>query len=397
MSDIQAAVGEIKSAIAESKQQTLTSVEQKLAEMKEFSTKAQEAKDAEIKQLTEDLVKKGQTIGEILEEVKELKAGKGRFAGSGIAEVKSTQEIIGDDFAKVFNELKGVSVGNALKMEHKAVGTMTSATNSASGFVMDTRSGIYAARGRRRSRIRDLVQVVPTSTGSWEFWRQNTPAGEGSFAFQTTHGSLKSQLDYDYTKVLVTAEFLAGFVVIAKQMLQDLPFMQTQVTNDLVEDYNRAESGAFFNQLTAAATGNATAAQSVYAEKIIQWIANLLEADREPNGIVTSANNWATLMNTKPADYGLPGGGNSVTIGADGTVYFLGIPVYVANSAYIGTARTLIGDFNYAKILQVEGLNTNIYEQDSDNVRRNLVTVKTEARVALAILRPDAFIYGTGS
>ncbi len=273
---------------------------------------------------------------------------------------------------------------------------MTAAANL-TGAVVQTVYNQVVQRPRRRSRIRDLVQVINTATGLWTYYRQNAPVGEGSFAFQTTPGSLKSQLDYDYTKVDLTVDYLAGFVVIAKQMLQDLPFLQSQVASDLVEDYNRTESNVFFNQLTAAATGVNTAAQTVYAEKIVQWIANMLEADYEPNGIVTSATNWATLMNTKPSDYSLPGGGNAITIAADGTIYFLGIPVYVATTSYIGANRTLVGDFSYAKILQADGLKTNIYEQDSDNVRRNVVTIKTEARVGLAVLRTDAFIYGVNS
>lgn len=396
MSEIKEAVSEIKSAVSQTKTETLSAVDQKLAELKSVADEQSKKLADEVKQLNEDGIKKGQTLAEINEEIKQLKANQGRHRTEFGEEVKSTQAIIAEGFAEHFEEIKSVRKGSGFKMEHKAVGTMTSANNSG-GNVVRTISNIFPTRGRRRSRIRDLVDVIPTATGLWEYWRQpyNT-IGEGSFGFQTTPGALKNQLDYDYERVQVTADYLAGFVVIAKQMLQDLPFMQSQVTSDLVEDYNRVESATFFNQLTAAATGNNTAAQTVYAEKIVQWIANLLEADREPTGIVTTASNWATLMNTKPSDYSLPGGG-SVTIGADGTVYFLGMPVYVASQAYIGANRTLIGDFNYAKILQAEGLSTNIYEQDSDNVRRNLVTIKTEARVALAVLRTDAFIYGVNS
>jgi hypothetical protein len=65
---------------------------------------------------------------------------------------------------------------------------------------------------------------------------------------------------------------------------------------------------------------------------------------------------------------------------------------------YIGANRVLIGDWTKAAIIQTEGLNVNMYEQDSDNVQRNLITVKAEARVALAQLRLDAFSYfGAGT
>jgi HK97 family phage major capsid protein len=58
-----------------------------------------------------------------------------------------------------------------------------------------------------------------------------------------------------------------------------------------------------------------------------------------------------------------------------------------------GSSTVLIGDFSKAAIIQTEGLSVNFYEQDSDNVQRNLITAKVEARVALAVLRPDAFVF----
>ena len=341
----------------------------------------------EVKTLNEDMAKKGATLEEIRNEVKALKAKAGKFAGSDAGGEKNAKIIIAEAFEEHFNEIKAVRKGNGAKLELKAVGTMTAAANL-SGNVIATYDNTPAVRGRRKITMRDLVPVINSSTGVWKFYRQRTPVGEGSLGFQTTHGALKAQMDYDLDEVTVTADYLAAFVRFAKQMAQDLPFLQNFIANELVEDYKRAETDAFLPTLTAAASAVAVTSGANVAEKIIDNIAVLLASDWDPSAIVTTAANWAAVLKTKPNDYSIPGG---VQIGLDGSIRFIGLPLVASNNMAAG--KTLIGDFTKANIIQTEGLSVNFYEQDSDNVQRNLITAKVEARVALAILRPDAFVY----
>lgn len=381
-------VEEVKKIITTKNEEQKSAFDKKMDEAAKLAAEANAKIEAEVKQLNEDLAKKGATLGEIAEAVNELKAARGRFK-SAEAEQKSTQELISEAFKENFEEIKQVSGRRGHKMEMKAAGTMTAAANL-TGNVVASYMLTPAVRGRRKINFRDLVPVIASSTGLWKFYQQNNPVGEGSFGFQTTHGAAKSQLDYDLTEKTVTVDYLAGYVRIAKQMLQDLPFMQTFVANELVEDYKRAESGNFFGQLATGATGSATTGATVYAEKLIDWIATLEENDYDANAIVTTPANWATLLKTKPNDYSVPGG---VVISPDGTVLFCGLPVYKVPSTTIGSGKTFVGDWSKAAIVQAEGLSVNTYEQDQDNVIKNLITVKAEARVAMALLRPDAFIY----
>lgn len=368
--------------------------EAKYAEAQKALTDLEKKSADEVKQLNEDLAKKGAELGEIRDQVKELRARGGRFKGMGFELEKKAAEVISDSLEEHFKEISQVKKGRdfSVKMEHKAVTNMTAA-NNLTGNALATYDLTPAVRGRRKVNIRDLVPVINSATGIWKFYRQPIPVGDGSLAVQSTHGNTKNQLDYNLNEETVTTDYIAGFVRIAKQMMQDLPFMQNFLANELLEDYKRTESGIFLPILTSGAAGNTGVSGSgVPAENIIDWIANLLGNDYDPNAIITEARVWSAILRTKPQNYSIPG---SVLIDENGNVRFQGIPLTVQNN--IATGKVLIGDFSKAAIIQTEGMSLNFYEQDSDNVQRNLITARIECRAALAILRPDAFIYGTAT
>jgi len=59
----------------------------------------------------------------------------------------------------------------------------------------------------------------------------------------------------------------------------------------------------------------------------------------------------------------------------------------------IADDKVLVGDWNMAKRVVVDDLKVEFFEQDSDNVQKNLVTCRIEAREVLAIDRLDAFVF----
>lgn len=369
----------------------LGAVDQKYTEAKALAEQANKKIEDEVKALNEEMGKTGKSLEEINTAITELKARRGRFTASDPTETKHYRDILADEFAKHFESIKAVSKKNAVEFETKDAGVMTASANL-TGSVVASYASLPAVRGRRKSHFQDLFPTIQSSTGVWKFYRSKNPAGEGSFSFQTTHGAAKSNIDYDLEEVTVTADYLAGIVRFAKQMAEDLPFLQTFIVNELLEDYKRSESAEFFGLLRSAATGNSTTSASVYAEKLIDWIANMMNADYEPGAIITTPANWATLLKTKPNDYSVPGG---IVILPDGTVTIAGVPVFPVNDTYLGTStnKTLIVDPSKFVIVERSGLKVEFFEQDQDNVPKNLITARAERRVALANLRPDAAIY----
>lgn len=354
--------------------------------------KANDSLKDEVKTLNEDLSKKGAKLEDILEQINDLKAQRGRFQDKGNKHIITANEIIQQKMEKHWKEIQAVGDKDNLKLkfeaeELKAVTNMTSATNL-TGNAVAQYDLQPAVRPRRKVHLRDLVPIISSSTGIWKFYRQNIPVGDGSVDWQHTAGNVKSQLDYNLTEVTITVDYLAGFVRFAKQMAADLPFLQTFVANEMIEDYKRTESGQFIPQLAGAAAGSSTTSSTVTVERYIDYISQLMGNDYDPNVILCSAGGWAKVLKTKPDNYSIPGG---IEIDANGFVRIVGIPIIVQNNVPAGFS--LIGDFSRAAIIQQEGMSVNFYEQDSDNVQRNLMTAKVEARVALATLRLDAFTY----
>ena len=407
------AIGKKVDAQKEASDKTLTEyksqLDKSMAEVEKLRTEFETKMTNELKNLTEDLTKKGKTLEEILVAQNELKARAGRMGegGYGGQLIKTASAAIADIMRENFDEIKALA-GKSKKAggyetkgqigpmitdyEYKATGGNMTTSADLTGNAVAQYMLTPAVRGRRKVQIRDLVQIVNSATGTWKFYRQNLNVSVGSFGFQGGQGLTKQQIEYLLTEVTTTTDYLAGFVRFAKQMAQDLPFLQTFVANELIEDYKRTESSNFIPTLLSNAAAVPITSGSNLAEKIIDNISVLLATDYDPNTILTNATQWAALLKTKPNDYSIPGG---VTIDEQGNIRVVGIPVMVSNNMPSGSGNgtTLIGDFSKAAIIQTEGLSVNFYEQDSDNVQKNLITARCEARVALAMLRLDAFVF----
>ena len=118
---------------------------------------------------------------------------------------KKAAVLIAEAFEESFEKIKTVGGDVKPRLEIKAAANMTAASNL-TGNVVATYELQTAVRGRRKINFRDLVPVINSATGVWKFYRENTPVGQGSLATQSTHASVKNQLDYALTEVTVTAD-----------------------------------------------------------------------------------------------------------------------------------------------------------------------------------------------
>ena len=138
----------------------------------------------ETKNINEDLAKKGATLAEIQDTLKEVQAKQGRIAAITEEAKNDFTSMVVKGISENFDNIKGVKKGNNLSFEVKTVGDILLSANL-TGSGVARYSLDPAVRGRRKAHYRDLVQVIPTDTGTWKYYRQDTPVGEGSFGVQT--------------------------------------------------------------------------------------------------------------------------------------------------------------------------------------------------------------------
>ena len=310
------------------------------------------------------------------------------IAGQKAMKIQTGTKSFGEQFGIAVKEnlsnIQRVSKGRGFEMEVKDVANMTVANNLTGESIATYQPGAILKPGHKVN-FRDLVGTFPSATGVYVNYRET--GSEGSIGL-TSAGGTKSQIDYDMTRVVYTGVYIAGYARIAKEMLQDLPFMQTVLPQLLLRDFYKKENTTFYADWKAAATGGTTAVGTNDIEKFIHQIGAVEDLDYEVNGIVMKPSELAAIQITKPSDYGLPG---NVTLSPTGQIAINGVPVFKASWADANFMN--MGDWSNARIGVVDGLKVEFFEQDQDNVIKNLITVRVEAREFLAIDDPAAFVY----
>jgi len=287
--------------------------------------------------------------------------------------------------------LKKFAVGDAKSVDLalKTAGTMTVADDLTAGSAVTTYDLRLQQLPGRLVNFRNLVSITPSGTGIFQFPRE--VAKEGSIATQTP-GAKKSLINARFAMITVTTDYLAGLAPVAKQMMQDLPFVQGFMPQFLLREYLFQEDSTFYTTLSEAATGSTSinGAPTSDIEQIMGYVANLRVANYQPNGIVLNPADVYKIFINKGAtsgDYTLPPG---VVLSNSGAISIFGIPVF--ETTFIPEDKVLVGDWSKATIVQTDGLSVQTDDR-GDNFDNNTVTWKVEARVNLAVLQPAAFVF----
>ena len=236
----------------------------------------------------------------------------------------------------------------------------------------------------QRINIADLVPVVQSSTGVYVYYVE-TPAPTTPASKVCTENTAKPEVDFTLVEKTCNACYIAGITRFSKQMAQDLPFLTSFLPTALRREYWKAENKDFFTILLAAATASTGTAGGVV--QIIGDIGVLEGLDYDPNGIVMNPADYATLLAACTQDSQSCG----VTY-TNNEMFINGVPVFKAS--WVTAGDYVVGDWSYARKIVVDGLSVEFFEQDQDNVVKNMITARVEARVCFAVEAPAAFIKG---
>lgn len=379
-------------------------LEAKLAEQKaevaQVTEKAAKQFESKVEAINESILKTNKSLEEARAEVLEAKANFGKIQATESKKVATSyadhimdiKSAIADAIVKGYDDIKSAAriKGNGFSadLNVKSVGVMTESANLTGSIYTSYVDNAYM-RAYVNPHLRSVFNIIPVSTGSVSFPRGNSPVGEGSFGKQT-EGSAKAQVDYDVTVVNTALSFIAGYAKVSRQMVDDLPFLQSYLQSSLIEDFQKAEDTYYLNAIASAATSGSTSS-SVTAEKFIDYIAQLGASNWNANLILTTYAGWAAVLKTLPSggSYSVPGG---LTIDNMGNVRIMGVPV-IPHSLVTASKAYVLDTTKYA-IAQQSGLAVRSTEFDQDDFLKNLITFRCEARCELLQYQPSAAIYG---
>lgn len=330
----------------------------------------------------------------------ELEQKMARNGGEDMAEAKSFgQKFIESDDYKAF-EASGFSKSARSRMQVKA--TITTATTDAAGSIG---AGIQTMRlpgivelPQRRLTIRDLLSSGRMDGNTLEYVKEK---GFNNNAAPVAEGAAKPSSDIQLELVTTSAKVIAHWMKASKQALSDMAQLSSLIDNRLIYGLAYKEEQQLLNgdgtgqnlhgiipQATAyvAPTGAATASTSLDVLRLAMLQAVL--AEYPATGHVLNPIDWANIELLKDTTgryiIGNPQGTAAPTL--------WGLPVVATQAITVG--HFLTGAFK---------LGAQVFDRwsaaietgyENDDFTKNLVTILAEERLALAVYRPESFIYG---
>lgn len=343
----------------------------------------------EIKTFVESLIKEGDEkltskFNEFSAKLKEKKA-EGKKTGDDY--IDNMKSFIADNFEAI----KGVAKGRTASFgsqEMKAVANMLTTGDHVTGdYIRDYNRTPIVLPGHDLN-VADLVPSIQIDGGTYTYIRET--AGEGAVAAQT-EGSNKALVDFNFSHIDVTTDFIAGRTIYSKKMRNNLQYLQSTLPELLRRQYFIAENTAFNTVLAGAATVSTNLIASVdnISELVINDIRDLDVARYNPNGVVMNKANWYSMLFTEKstgAGYGLPMG-----FTYEGGVFrVLGIPVLKAD--WVAATKYYVADWSMIEKVVTEGLSLEFSDQERFSF--NEIVARIEAQVALAVKQPAALIIG---
>lgn len=278
-------------------------------------------------------------------------------------------------------------------------GTVGSNRSQSNSLVETMRvPGVVQPTGDRRMTIRDLLAPGETSQGMVEYVEE---AGFTNNAAVVTEGSTKPTSDLTFELKHAPVRTIAHLFKASRQILDDAPALRSYIDararyglrlEEEDELLNGDGTGAHIRGLVTQAT--AFNAQFVVTDKqridtIRLAILQVMLAEFPASGIVLHPTDWANIQLLKDGDkryiIGNPQDGNAPRL--------WNLPVVETQS--LAVTKFLVGAFNMgAQIFDRMEIEVLLSTENSTDFEKNMVTLRAEERLALAVYRPQAFVYG---
>lgn len=384
--------------LGETREVTHTEVKQALDKIQDQVKEKGEAALAEAKKSGELSAKTKETVDELLikhnelqAEVRDLEKKASERKGAEPDRQKSYgEQLVESDTFKRFIE-NGKQ--GSMKLELKAV---TSA--NAGGLIRPLYETEPVGLPKRRFTIRDLLPVVPISTSSVDYPKQTSRTNN---AAPVAEAAAKPYSDYVWGNATASVRTIAHLAKLTRQAMDDAPRLTAEVDAEmryglaLVEEaqiLNGNGTGQNLSGIITQATAytapiNVTNPTSIDMIRLAMLQGAM--AFFPATGIVLSMADWARIELTKTTE------GAYLFASPQGTVEnrLWGLPVVDTPAMEID--KFLVGNFQIgATLYDRMGVEVLISTENADDFEKNLATMRAEERLALAVKRPGAFVYG---
>lgn len=255
---------------------------------------------------------------------------------------------------------------------------------------------------QQKLRIRSLLAPGTTISNMVEYARQTLRDNNADVV--SGEGTLKPESNLEFTIENAPVRTIAHFIVTSKQILDDAAQLQSTIDTEMRYGVALAEETQFLlgdgiGDNLLGIIPQSTAFSAPFQVEIPQRLDTLLQAIAqvemgliEATGIAINPLDWRRMQAIKDVNGDYIGGGPF------GPNIGLAWQIPVVPSHSVPVTKFLVGGFAQgAQVFDRQQTTVEISTEDDQNFRKNLVTIRAEERVALAVKRPDAFVYGTFS
>lgn len=363
---------------------------------------AQGDMSASLKDQTDKLASQTNLLREGHEELKaSLKDAEQLLAGgrqTGITQIKSAgQLVVEDESIKAFAASVQAGQRKSVPMPRAAL----ISTGVATGVVEPQRLPGMDAYPKPRLYVRDLLSAGRTNSPAI-FWVQVT--GFTNAAAVVVENTTKPYSDLAFATKITAVTTIAHMFKASKQILDDMAQLgslidsemrfglkQVEETQLLFGDGTGINLDGIYTQASAYAAPTGATAPVTPVDQIRVAMLQAQLARLPPSGVVMHFVDWANIEMYKDSlgryIIGNPQGST--------TPQLWNLPVVgVETAAMLG--KFLTGAFKSgAQIFDREDANVVISTENVDDFEKNMISIRCEERLGLAVYRPEAFIKGT--
>jgi HK97 family phage major capsid protein len=292
--------------------------------------------------------------------------------------------------------------GSKFNMDVKAV--VTSDGASAGDLIVPQRREGIIAPGLRRLTIRDLLNVVPTSSNAIQYVRETGYTNNADVVAENPTGlKPESNLTFEADQAAVTT--IAHWIHASRQVLADIPTLRGYIDGRLryglkLKEESQLLKGSgvglniegLYTQARAYANPGVTVQNETRIDRLRLALLQVELAEAWADGIVISPLDWAAIELQK----------------TDDNAYLFANPRGITTPALWGRnvvptqamagGEFLVGAFGggiAAELHDREDVNVMVATQDDRDFVKNMVKILMEERLALTVYRPEAFVKGT--